>query len=72
MQTSEKSAAQSTFTVQYTPVAARQHISLREVALLIFYHLRLLNWWLFLLMALSFLSAGGLVWLQLHAGGSRC
>ncbi len=71
MQTSEKSAAQNALTVQYTPVAARQRISLREVALLIFYHLRLLNWWLFLLMALSFLGAGGLVWLQLHAGASQ-
>ncbi len=57
--------------LQYEPIPAQQRLPLRESILLIFYHLRLLNWWFFLLMLLSFLSAGGLLWLQLHTGGAE-
>jgi hypothetical protein len=71
MQTSEKSASQSISLLQYEPIPAQRHMPWRESTLWIFYHLRLLNWWLFLLMLLSFLGAGGLVWLQLHTGGSQ-
>src|ERR1700726_4209051 len=71
MQTSEKSATRCTSPLQYEPMSVRQHMPLREGILLIFYHLRLLNWWLFLLILLGFLGSGGLVWLQLHTGGSQ-
>ena len=70
MQTDEKNALQAASLWQHTPVLARQHLPLREAALLLFYHLRLLNWWLFGLMALGFLGVGGLCWLQLHAGNA--
>jgi hypothetical protein len=71
MQTSKKSATRCTSPLQYEPIPVQQHMPLREIPLWIFYHLRLLNWWLFLLMVLGFLGAGGLVWLQLHTGGSQ-
>ncbi|EFH85883.1 hypothetical protein [Ktedonobacter racemifer] len=71
MRTSEKAALHDPFSWQYTPVSTQRHMPLREAALLACYHLRLLNWWLFLLLSLSFLGFGGLVWLQLHAGGSQ-
>lgn len=71
MQIDEKSAVHGTPPLQYEPVPAQQHLPLRERALWIFYHLRLLNWWLFLLILLGFLGAGGLVWLQLRAGDSQ-
>ena len=71
MQISEKSAMRCTSPLQYEPIPAQQHMPLREIPLWIFYHLRLLNWWLFLLMLFGFLGAGGLVWLQLHTGGSQ-
>jgi hypothetical protein len=48
------------------PVGGR--IPLREVLLLGKYHLRLLNWWLFLLMFLGFLGSCGLFWLVVHSG----
>jgi len=44
---------------------------MREAALLAVYQARLLNWWLFSLMALGYLGAGGLVWLQVRIGGSQ-
>jgi len=53
---------------QYKPDSARHW---REAALLLLYHLRLLNWWLFLLMALGFLAVGALAWLQLQAGDTQ-
>ena len=71
MQTDERTAAQSASSLRYTPVLARHSLPLREAALLLFYHLRLLNWWLFLLMFLGFLGAGGLLWLQLHIGSAQ-
>lgn len=71
MPTSEKSALWSTSPLQYEPIPAQQYMPLREITLWSFYLLRLLNWWLFLLMLLGFLGAGGLVWLQLHVGGSQ-
>lgn len=49
----------------------KQRLSLREALLLARYHGRLLNWWLFLLMALGFLAVGFLAWLQMRAGGSQ-
>jgi hypothetical protein len=67
MQTSD-STLKSASPLQYTSVLMKQHIPLREATLLARYHLRLLNWWLLLLMALGFPGAGGLVWLQLHTG----
>lgn len=71
MQTGEKSALRNASASQYTPVEVQQRIPLREAALLISYHLRLLNWWLFSLMALGFLGSGALLWLQLHIGGAQ-
>lgn len=71
MQTSERGTLRSALPLRYRPIPAKSHLPLREGILLIFYHLRLLNWWLFLLTSLGFLSAGGLVWLQLHGGGSH-
>jgi hypothetical protein len=57
--------------LQYTPVSAQRGLPWRETALLTFYHLRLLNWWLFLLMFLAFLSACALLWLQLQTDSSQ-
>jgi hypothetical protein len=71
MQTSDGTALQSASPLQYEPIPAKSRLPLREGVLLIFYHLRLLNWWLFLFMQLGFLGAGGLVWLQLQEGGSQ-
>jgi hypothetical protein len=48
-----------------------RRLPFREAALLFFYHLRLLNWWLFLLTLLGFLAAGLLTWLQLHLAGAQ-
>ena len=71
MQTSDSTTLHKSASLQYVPVSERQHLPLREWALLLFYHLRLLNWWLFLLMLLGFLGAAFLVWLQLRAGGAQ-
>lgn len=71
MQSREKSATRCTSPLQYEPVPAQRHMPWHEIPLWIFYHLRLLNWWLFLLMALGFLAACGLIWLQLHTGDSQ-
>lgn len=57
----------STSSLLYTPISVQRHLPLREAVLLIFYHMRLLNWWLFLLIACSFGGAGGLSWLLVHA-----
>lgn len=66
MPTSEKTALQNGPSLQYRPVIAQQRLPFREALLLIYYHLRLLNWWLFLLAALGFVGSGALLWLQLH------
>ena len=71
MPTGEKAPAQSAASLHYAPVPAQPQRAWREVLLLARYHLRLLNWWLLLLMALGFLGAGFLVWLPLHAGGAQ-
>ncbi len=57
--------------LQYAPVPAQQRLPLRAAVLLAFYHLRLLNGWLFLLMFLGFLGSACLFWLELHTGGSQ-
>lgn len=49
-------------------IPAGGRIPLREALLLGKYHLRLLNWWLFLLMFLGFLGSCGLFWLVMHSG----
>lgn len=66
MSTSNHTLAQDFSALRYTPVAGRQRPPLREIALLISYHLRLLRWWPFLLMFLGYLGFGGLLWYQLH------
>lgn len=71
MQTSEKSTLQNRSALPYAPIETRQRIPVREAVLLIFYHLRLLNWWLFLLMAFGFLGAAALLGLQVRAGGAQ-
>jgi hypothetical protein len=69
MATDERVAPKSISSLQYASTAKRQRLPLREAALLAFYHLRLLNWWLFLLMLFGFAGVGTLVWLQLRIGG---
>jgi hypothetical protein len=69
MLTGETTPLQSTSSLRYAPVATKERLPFREAGLLLFYHLRLLNWWLFALMGLSFLGVGGLVWMQLQIGG---
>lgn len=71
MRTDERAALQSVSSLRYAPAATKERLPLREAALLLFYHLRLLNWWLFALMVLSFLGVGFLTWLPLHVGGSQ-
>lgn len=71
MPTGEKAPAQSAASFRYVSAPAQSQHPWREVLLLARYHLRLLNWWLLLLMSLGFLSAGFLTWLPLHAGGSE-
>jgi hypothetical protein len=71
MQTGKSTTLQSASLLQYEPIPAQRRLPLRESFLLIIYHLRLLNWWFFLLMLLSFLTASGLLWLQLHTGGPQ-
>lgn len=71
MQTHDSTTLPGSSSVQYAPVPVQQRLPLREAILLIFYHLRLLNWWLFLLILFGFSGCGVLVWLQLHAGGSQ-
>lgn len=48
------------------PNAMRHRLGQRLA--LLRYHMRLLNWWLFSLTALSFLGVGALTWLQLRVG----
>ncbi len=71
MRTDERTTLQSASPLRYVPVATRDRLPLREAALLLSYHLRLLNWWLFALMILSFLGFGFLTWLPLHMGSSQ-
>src|SRR5260370_36643478 len=54
--------------VEYSGVTASPRISWREAILLATYHIRLLNWWLFLLMALGFAGSCGVFWLTAHTG----
>ncbi|HEY7419617.1 MAG TPA: hypothetical protein VH593_30840 [Ktedonobacteraceae bacterium] len=69
MATGERVVPKSVLPLQYAPTAERQRLSLREAALLILYHLRLLNWWLFVLILFGFVGFGAVVWLQLRIGG---
>ena len=75
MRTDERTASTRAASPRATPDAApipsQWRPPLREVALLMVYQARLLNLWLFLVMALSFLGAGGVVWLQLRIGGPQ-
>ncbi len=71
MATDEKVAPKSISSLQYTPTMKGQHLPLREATLLAFYHVRLLNWWLFLLMLFGFVGVSALVWLQLRIGGAQ-
>ncbi len=48
--------------------AAAPRIPGREAARLARYHLRLLDWWLFLLMGLAWAGAAGVTWLQVATG----
>lgn len=71
MRIDERAALQRISSLRYSPGATKDRLPLREAALLLFYHLRLLNWWVFVLVGLSFLGFGGLVWMQLQIGGSQ-
>jgi hypothetical protein len=71
MRTDERTPLQSALSLRSASSTTKGRLPLREAGLLLFYHLRLLNWWLFALMALSFLGFGFLVWLPLHVGGSQ-
>jgi hypothetical protein len=71
MPTGKKPALQSASSLRYVPKSAPSQRAWREAILLARYHVRLLNWWLLLLVALGFLGAGFLVWLPLHAGGAQ-
>ncbi|GHO45916.1 hypothetical protein [Ktedonospora formicarum] len=57
-------------TLEYRSLWGRRP-PLREIALLMYYHLRLLKWWPFLLMFLSFLGLGALLWYQLHLNDTQ-
>jgi hypothetical protein len=52
------------------PVARKHHLPLQELILLLGYHMRLLNWWLFFLMFLGFFISGILFWFEVHLGNS--
>ncbi len=67
----EKTALPRAASFRSAPMQAQRQAPWREALLLARYHLRLLNWWLVLLMALGFLGAGFLTWLPLHAGGAE-
>lgn len=71
MQTSERSTGSTALSLQYAPGTGLHRLPFREAALLFSYHVRLLNWWLFLLTLLGFLAAGLLTWLQLHLAGAQ-
>ncbi len=71
MRTRETPPLQSVSLLRYAPASPQHQQLWREAILLARYHLRLLNWWLLLLMALGFLGAGVLIWLPLHAGGAE-
>ena len=71
MATDERVAAKSFSSLRYAPAIEQQRLSLHDATLLAFYHLRLLNWWLFLLMLFGFVGMGALVWLQLRIGGAQ-
>lgn len=43
-------------------------IPFSEIVLLLSYQLRLLNWWLFLLMGLGFLGSGAIFWFEVRTG----
>lgn len=71
MPTNHKTVLPDASEWQYKPGTVQQHMPWREVILWITYHLRLLNWWLFLLMLLSFLVTAGLAWIQLQAHSAQ-
>ena len=54
---------------EYKSTSSTTLIPLREAFLLIKYHLRLLNWWLLLVMLLGFVGSGAMLWLVLNSGG---
>jgi hypothetical protein len=68
---SDSPSTQGKEMLQYTPVSTQQRLPLCEAALLVFYHLRLLNWWLFLLVFLGFLGSCALLWFQLRVGNPQ-
>ena len=55
--------AQGTYTSQ-----KRQWMPLRERLLLVVYHLRMLNWWLYALMLLCFIGSGFIYWWTIRSG----
>ena len=67
----EKTALQDATSFRYVPAQEQRQRPWREVLLLACYHIRLLNWWLLLLVALGFLGSSFLVWLPLHAGSAQ-
>jgi hypothetical protein len=71
MPAGERTSLQNTASFRYAPSRAQRQRAWREAILLAHYHLRLLNWWLLLLVALGFLSSGFLIWLPVHAGGAE-
>lgn len=71
MQTEKSYAFRRPQAAEYMPIQVQAHLSWREAISLLSYHLRLLRWWLFLLMALGFLASGGLLWLLLQSSDPR-
>src|SRR5215475_10504469 len=71
MPTGEKTARPCASSFRYAPRPTSSQRAWREAILLASYHLRLLNWWLLLLVALGFLGSSFLVWLPVHAGGAE-
>jgi hypothetical protein len=73
MQMSDTTIPTSAPSLHTAPVTVRvkQQIPLHEALLLARYHVRLLDWWQFLLMLLGFLGAGILVLIQQHAGSPQ-
>src|SRR3954454_16651762 len=71
MQTPETATTRYHGSLRYSPSPAGRRLPWREAALLARYHLRVLNWWLFLLVLLGFAGAGVLVWARAHAGDAQ-
>src|SRR5258708_14635096 len=54
--------------IEASTMPTARRMPLREALLLGIYHMRLLNWWLFLLMFLGFLGSCGIFWLTVRSG----